>query len=309
MTIAQSTPATAEPVEQEVVVGVPFLQREAKLQQLLESAVTNPAIDSVVVADNGDESERDVYGDYGDAVDVLDLPFDAGIGACRAAVAKQTDAEYLVVVDSDMEIPRNIDTLVQILERDPGLGAVAGILEENGQVRAGVCDFHEDEHFRGRTALVQSIREDKSVEWSTGYPVARFDKLPNAMVVRRACVDDYGWDSDLKDKEHLDWFLGHYHETDWEFGVTPAVLFRHHTSRDNDSEYQQQFRFGNDERQQRYRERLLEKWDYDRVVYGSNRWFGTQRRPLADRLYKAVAADVPTRYSYPIKTAVEGVLR
>jgi len=285
-----------------------MLERERALRRLLGTATSNPHIGRVIIADNGEGSRREVYQEDWDCeVDVLDLPFDAGIGACRSAVAEELDSEFLCVVDSDMEIPANIETLVEILHRDPDLGAVSGILEEHGRIRAGVTDFREETLFRGRTALVQGIADEKTVDWDCGYPVARADKLPNAMVVRRACVEDYSWDRRLKDKEHLDWFLGHWQETDWEFGVTPSVIFRHHTSTGN-SMYDHRWRHENKERQERWREELLEKWDYDALVHGDSRWFDSGRRPVSERVWKALAGELPTKVSKPVKSAVERVI-
>jgi hypothetical protein len=286
-----------------------MLEREEKLRRLLGTATSNAHVDRVVVADNGEASDRDLYhGDWGVDVDVLDLPFDAGIGACRAAVADELETEFLAVVDSDMEIPSNIETLVEILRRDPNLGAVSGILEENGRIRAGVTDFHEETLLDGREALVQGIREEKTVEWSHGYPVARFDKIPNALVARRACVEDYCWDRSIKDKDHLDWFLGHWQETDWEFAVTPSVIFRHHTNRSGDTEYHRKWRYGNEQRQNRWTEAVLDKHGYDTMIWGDSRWFASGRRPVSERVWKALAGEVPTKYSYPVKRAVERVI-
>lgn len=304
-----ATLGTPSPLQnRSVSLGVPFLMRSKKLHRLL---LTVPdAVDRVVVADNGPEDvdrTRWLDGDYPFDLEVLDLGVDVGIGACRNAIVEATTSDYLVVADSDMALPSNLGALMTVLDHHPELGAVSGVLSEQGQLRAGVTDFHEDDLLRGKTALVQSIDEEKDVTWESGHPVAKFDKLPNAMLVRRECISDYGWDETLKDKEHLDFFVGHWQESNWEFGVCPDVIFRHYTD-EEDSEYYQEYRHGNDERQSTWSDTFRQKWDYDRVLWGDNRWFATGSRPTAERLWKALAPALPMRYSHPIKRVVERVI-
>ncbi|NLV14366.1 glycosyltransferase [Haloarcula argentinensis] len=289
-----------------VTLCVPVLMRVQKLRRLLESLP--PAVDEVIVADNGHTNQRQSVTNpeqYDADITVRALPHDCGIGRCRQQAAAAASNDYLLVADNDMILPDSIQPLLDILRADPDLGAVSGTLHEDGHLRAGVCNFRE-ESIWGRDLLVQTHDEDTTVETVGGHPLARHDKLPNAMVVRRACVEDYSWDGQLKDKEHLDWFLGHYHETDWEMGVCPSVVFRHEHG--ENEQYQQQYRHGNTERQQQYHDMVCEKYGYDDIVWGDTRWFGTERRPLVERLYNAVEGELPTSLSYPAKQAAKAVI-
>lgn len=311
MTAAQSaTATTVQQAGRDVAVGVPVIDRWAKLETFLDSVPE--WVHTVVVADNGGAGadRRGVYDrSYSFDLEVLDLDHDVGIGRCRRAVADATESEYLLVADNDMELPPNVDVLVEILDRDASLGAVGGVLDEHGTLRSGSCDFHEAEWWVDGRALVQSVPPGKigAVNWSTGHPVARFDKLANAMVVRRAALDDYAWDGDLVDKEHLDFFVGHWRETEWEFAVCPEVVFRHHTGGPPD--YWDQYRHGNADRQRRAREAFCAKWGYDRVVLGDTRWFGTAHRPLAERAMNALVRAVGPKYSLPVKDAAKRVIQ
>lgn len=207
-----------------------------------------------------------------------------------------------------MELPSNVGVLLDVLDRDPSLGGVGGILDEYGTLRSGCCDFHEAEWWGDGQALVQSVPPGKTgaVDWSTGHPVARFDKLANAMVVRREALEDYSWDDALVDKEHLDFFVEHWRKTDWEFAVCPEVVVRHHTN--GSTSYWNQFRHGNDDRQRSALDQFCEKWGYDRVVLGDTRWFGTADRPLADRLMNEFVRAVGPKYSLPVKDAAKWVI-
>lgn len=286
---------------------VPVLQRTEDLHRLFLSVPE--WVDTVHVADNGPaEADRThVYGgEYPFELDVIDLPFDVGIGRSRRAAAAASDAEYVVVCDNDMELPGNLETLVEILEADPSLGGVGGILDEHGSLRSGCCNLHDTTWWRGGTALVQTINDPPTTEWVAGHPIARFDKLANAMVVRQRCIADYSWDDSMVDREHLDWFVAHWQETDWEFAVCPEVVFRHHTG--GPETYEQQYRHGNTERQERTLVEFCEKWGYDRVVTGDTRWFGTARRPIAERVANEALRHAPPRVVLPLKDAAKMVL-
>lgn len=291
--------------EQSLAVCVPVIERTDDLERLLASVPRY--VDEVVIADNGHTDERKhVYDrDYAFDVELVDLAYDAGIGACRTAAAASASTEYVLVCDNDMEIPDSVWRLVAALEAEDSLGGVSGILDEHGSLRSGCCNFEGESLYSGDRALVQQIGSDPPLEWIGGHPIARFDKLTNAAVLRRECVADYSWDTGLKDREHLDFYVGHWRRTEWEFAVCPSVVFRHHTGGSN--EYETQWRHGNDDRQQRYREAFLSKWGYDRLVCGDTQWFGTDadgRSPL-EPLARTVERALPPRYYVPIKDAVK----
>lgn len=311
MTLSRSAAATDPASDYQLTVGVPMLTREEKLAQLLRSANANPHVEHVVVADNGRDADRDLYDRDDDdlALDVLDLPYDAGLGACRHALVEETDADRLLMVDNDMTIPEDVHVLAEILDRAPWLGAVSGILEEHGHLRAGCTDLSETQTLSGQRALVQEIRDDKLLDWSTGYPLTTADKITNAMLIRRECATDYCWDPELKNGTHEDFALGHYHTTAWEFAVTPTVIFRHFTERDDaESDYYQQFRYGNAERMDRYERLALDKWGYDTMLWGDNYWLHTAPQSLPERVWKALAGAASMRYLQPVRAAAGRIL-
>ena len=284
--------------ERSMDIGVPYLARCDQLQTLLSQLPR--CVATVHVGDNSKDglSRDDLDIPEHASLSIHRLEFDAGIGACRARVAAESDAEFLAVIDSDMILPKSFGALVDVLEADESLGAVSGILDEHGELRAGVTDFHSE-----GSKLVQSVREPKSLERVGGHPVTNCDKLPNAMVARRECIDDYSWDSELKDAEHLDWFLAHHETTEWEFAVCPEVIVRHETS-DNRAYVP----VDSSQRSAECKVRALEKWGYDGLVRG-RRWFSTQDRSTPERVWKAIEPSVPPRVGTPVKRVVEGLLR
>lgn len=277
-----------------VAAGVPVLSRTEDLQRFLNS-VPSELVDTVYIADNGKTRERsDLYqSNYPYKLEVLDLEYDIGIGACRRAIAAELVEDYLVVADNDMELPPNIDVLKTILDLKQNLGGVSGILLENDSIRSGCRDLFEDKLFGGGQALVRGIRDEKPIQTLQGVPLAKFDYITNAAMIRQECIDDYSWDSKMKDKEHDDFYIGHYHRTDWEFAVCPEVLFRHHKG--GSDKYIERFR-KNHKQLQKADERLCEKWGYDRIMWGNQMDWITTQHEKGTSLKSILKTTLPTKY-------------
>lgn len=298
------------PVNREIALGIPALDRRECLERCLSSVPSG--INRVIVADNGppntEANRHDIYDAHWPfEVSVCDLDYDVGIGACRAAIADELDEDYLIVADSDMVLPQESDLgrLVQVLEVRPDLGGASGVLVEGDRFRSGATNFHEESLFRNRSALVQSIREPPAIEWVDETPIARFDKLTNAAVIRQEAVEDYGWDSELEDMEHVDFYVGHWRETDWSFAVCPAVVFDH--LKGMNQAYRETYREGERHRgkRNRARERFREKWGFNRVVVGQQiEWLDSRRRSPPETLMELFRQVAPTRYTLPLKDVV-----
>lgn len=285
---------------------VPFVHRTDALRTLLESLPDG--VEEVVIGDNGELSDPIPENiDTTVTIEHLDLSPSSGIGAARRATADAATHDYLLVADVDMVIPESIHVLIDLLERQERLGGVGGILIEHGELRSGCTDFHDCSLMSGKRVLVQNISDESNFEWTAGMPFARFDKLANCMMVRSECVEDYSWDPNANEEAHLDWFVGQWKETNWEFAICPEVVFKHNPSRS--SVYRSRFRQPVKNRSSTDRRRLCAKWGYADIVWENTRWFGTDRHPLLERLYKEGARHFPTKYTYPIKRTVEKVIR
>ena len=285
---------------------VPFVHRSDELRTLLRSLPDG--VKEVVIADNGELNDpipTDVH--TAAAIEHMDLSSDSGIGAARRAAADAATHEYLLVTDVDMVIPKSIHVLIDLLEQRERLGGAGGILIEHGELRSGCTDFYDRSLLSGKRVLVQNITDEAEFEWAAGIPFARFDKLANCMVIRNECVEDYSWDPNANEEAHLDWFVGQWKETEWEFAVCPEVIFKHNPSRS--PVYRSRFRQPIKNRSSSDRRQFCAKWGYADIVWENTQWFGTDRRPLLERLYKETARRFPTKYTYPIKRVVERVIR
>lgn len=251
---------------EDVALATKVFSRADKLGALLESAAA-AGIQQVYVADDGEPSERkqELYeSEYPFELTVLDLEYDAGLGRGRNRIFEVSDAPYLLVVDSDHRVPPNVSTLVAQAEARPDLGGISGLLYEDGKIRGTCHDLHERSNI-----LVRDVQADKSVELVTGAPLIEFDFLPNVVLLRRDCLRDQAWDDEyVIGKEHLDFYVAHARRTDWEFAISPTVLFEHRPG--GDPGY-----VANRESQaklERSKSYFLDKWGYRQILLGQTDW-------------------------------------
>jgi glycosyltransferase involved in cell wall biosynthesis len=249
---------------------VVVFRRTGKLANLLKSVDENGPISTVYVGDNGEitDEKRALYDrSFPFDLEVLDLEYDAGLARSRRAAVEAAEEPYLLVVDSDIEIPDNVEALLDVLRELPDLGGVGGVLVEDDRIRSDCYDLFD----RG-PLLVKDIRGGKQVESVDGHPFVSFDQIQNVALYRRACLADYCWDSEYRiGWEHTDFFLGHRDRTDWRFGVCPTVMFRHYPG--GDEAYVATRR--SHERVRQSKRYFLDKWGYEQVLNGQTNWLET----------------------------------
>lgn len=250
----------------DIALGVKVFSRPGKLQTLLES-IADSSIDTVYVADDGEptpEKTRLYEADYRFDLHVIDLPFDAGLGYGRNRVVEVSEEDYLLIVDSDHEVPENVMTLAEQLEERPGLGGISGLLYENRKIRGGCHDLFENEE-----VLVRDVRDDKPIEKAAGAPLIEYDFLPNVTLFRRECLQDQSWDPEyIVGKEHLDFYLAHKKRTDWRFAVSPSILFPHHPGGDTSYVTDRESR----RKLSQSRNYFLDKWGFKQIIFGQTDW-------------------------------------
>lgn len=248
-----------------IALGVTVFTRTEKLAQLL-SSVEDP-IEKVYVADGGtiDEEREQVYAaSYPFELEVIDLAYGSGLGHGRNEIVKHLSEDYLVIVDSDNEVPHNIGLLADQLDARPGLGGVSGLLFEFGNVVGACHDFYEEDN-----VLIKDIREQKESQQIAGAPFVEFEFVPNAGMFRKECLDEYSWDPEyVIGKEHEDFFIGHKKQTDWRFGTCPSVVFPHHPG-GGDSYMSNRKSNRELAKSKQY---FLQKWNYRQLVYVRGRW-------------------------------------
>jgi len=273
----------------DIAIGVPMFEREQALKKLLASV---PAyVETVYIADNGQNDYRSVYaGPHDFELDVSFLPYDCGIAKCRQKIVEECSEPYLWIGDNDMEIVADQDLLKlkAILEANPELGGVSGWLLEDNTVRAGARNLE----VHNGTAIKEAV-DTPDVE-TNPYPFARFDFIPQAGLFRTVCFEDYCYDPDLRNTEHLDFFIGHQ-QTKWEFASTPAVLVKH--NREIDAEYRKTR--GKDHADF---DRTNEKWGIKATAPGCRSdWGYYQDRSIKQQAFDLLKRVTPPGVWLPIK--------
>jgi glycosyltransferase involved in cell wall biosynthesis len=276
----------------EIALATKVFSRAEKLEGLLASVADAP-IETVYIADDGEPSAQktELYeADYAFDLEVLDLEYDAGLGYGRNRIVEASDEPYLLIVDSDHEVPPDVDRLAAQLAARPDLGGVAGLLFERGKIRGTCHDL-----FQNDGVLVRDVREEKTVQRVASDPLVEYDFVPNVCLFRRACLEEHAWDPEyVIGKEHLDFYWTHACETDWSFGINPAVLFDHYPG--GDDAY-----VTNRESAQKLahsRAYFLDKWDLRTILLGRTDWTDATRRHrtprhLVEQAAKSVLLSLP----------------
>lgn len=259
-----------------VALGVKVFKRTEKLRRLLES-VDPDVIETVYVADDGRTADRrELYDrEWPFELTLIDLEYDAGLGYGRERILDELTERYLLIVDSDHTVPNNVDLLRRQLEARPSFGGISGLLLEYGHL-GGMChDLRERDG-----VLIRSVDGDKQTLTVAGHPVVPFDFVPNVALFRRSCLEDRSWDPNyVIAMEHLDFYVTHWAETDWRFGVSPAVQFGHDPRSDRSYERDR----GDETKRMASKRYFLNKWGYRQVVL-RNTWLRERHNTPTARL-------------------------
>lgn len=255
--------------DSEIAVCAPVFKRISKVEDLLES-VEKTSLNQVYIADDGKnttEKERVYNRDWGFDLEIFDLEFDSGVGEKRHVLAKKPEEEYLLFIDSDMKVPQNYEVLLDQLTARQEIGGVCGMYLEDGRIRTVSTDFYEEDG-----NLIRDIREKKDIQHIAGAPFVEFDFHPQVGLFKKECLMDYNWDNEYTImREHVDFFLGHFKETSWVFGLSPQVYFRHYPGGSSDYESHRQ----SDEKYNNSDEYFCKKWGYDEFIVETNEWIDT----------------------------------
>ena len=266
-----------------VALGVIVLNRVDKLERLLNSAI-GKCINIVYIADNGkpsDEKEKLYTKDYPFELDVLQLDYDIGLGRCRNQIVDRFDEDYLLMADSDHELSNNIEILLDILQVKDSVGGVAGSLIEpaDGRIWQSAKDFRMVDGILAKGNAFQS----KEIEIIDGNPFAAFDFIPYPTLYKAECLEDYAWDNNIKiNFAHDDFYVHHWRNTDWKFGIAPEVCFRHYPG--GNSEYASRKRDSTKRKQSK--EYFLSKWSLRDFRTDGGYWYDTRYRRRSRPLYE-----------------------
>lgn len=246
-------------------LAVPFSMRERCLEVCLKSVPSDELSAVYICSNSPNKPEIDL--DYDFPVEVVDCGKNYSVGEARWKGYVESDSDYLLVTDSDVRFPPTILPLLDILESDGSLGGVSGCLVESNhnRIRIPSKNFKAE----GKKLIQSSQIGESNVEFVGGYPISRFHKTPHITLYRRKCLDDYAWDPEYLTRAHLDFYIGHWLETDWDFASTPVVGFFHESLPFSD-EYES-LRYDKSRHQQGLK-RIRKKWGFSEVSVEGEDW-------------------------------------
>jgi glycosyltransferase involved in cell wall biosynthesis len=271
-------------------VGIPVFERTDKVCDLLRSLpLMDVDLGTVYIADDGHTEEREeLYRrDWSFDLDYFDVEYNVGLAAKRNYILDRMETEYVLFLDSDHLVPPNLSILRDQLEANPELGALAGaeVEPERGLFNIYAHDFSERDN---GSVLVRDIqREQKAINRVAGYPIVEFDMTSTPRLFRRECLEELAWDDRyLIGREHIDFYVGHWKQTDWHFGVSPSVIFTHQPGNTSTTSKGSLRLKRDDEETQMF----LDKWGYDDIIPIHEAWVDSldTRYPSIEDLILAI---------------------
>jgi GT2 family glycosyltransferase len=110
------------------------------LRQFLPSVISNSGTAKIIVADNGstDDSLAVLASEFSDSVEVIKIGSNRGFCGGYNYALKLVDAEYYVLLNSDVEVtPGWIPPIVKLLKSDPSIAAA----------QPKILSYHQRDHF------------------------------------------------------------------------------------------------------------------------------------------------------------------
>lgn len=256
-----------------VALGTKVFTRTSKLAGLLDTVPD--WISTVYIADDGEQtSKRTLYTQqYPFKLKVLNLEYDSGVGIGRNAIVSAVEEEYVIIVDPDHRIPPSMRLLYDQLRKRPELGGISGLIIEpdNNRLYAQAADFHEIMTDDGVKLLRKTRATDnqKIFHIKDNIPVVKFDFIPQATIFRASCLNEESWDPEfITEFEHTDFYLSHWKNTDWEFGICPSVQIPHYPG--GNTEYMTNRK--DPQKRSSGKEYFLKKWNYIDMETTDGNW-------------------------------------
>lgn len=216
----------------EITFIIKTLKRQKSLEALMFSIAKYYPNARILVGDDDDYFDIDFYKDLWTRLaqagltikpTAYNLPPDCGLAEGRNILVSHVTTEYLLLLDDDFIFDENTDIskFKKILESDPTLGVVGGMLFMNGNPMKFAGFFKRE--------LRQLIYQKFKDEWNDvdGAKFTYVDFVLNFALFRRSVFNYVKWDKQLKIAgEHTDFYL-QLKETDWKVAYTPDVSAIH----------------------------------------------------------------------------------
>ena len=167
-------------------------------------------------------------------VTLVRMPFDAGLSASRNALVEAMDVDYFALCDDDFVLgpSSSFESAIEVLEADPGLGVVGGMLHDLDQagerIRTWEVFFDHDER-HGRFTVTPIYNYPPLVRRAAGRTLFTCDAVLNFAVFRMAIfAGGLRWDRRIKiNGEHEDFYLAIKTRSQYGVAYLPAMAALH----------------------------------------------------------------------------------
>jgi len=212
-----------------ITVGIKAFIRMAELERALESLVGR-GFAEVIVADDSpaDENRHMLYQRFQDRLPlrVLKLPFRSGVSYGRNRMVEACSTPYFLLMDDDHFLENDVSPMLDILDSNPQLGAVAAQANIGGKLTSGAGNLYKFGPF-----IIQDIGfgpQRNAKHSSKGVTYYTYEMIDNFALFRTEVFDDVMWDETFVTFfEHMDFYLMHKDLGKWQFAITPDYVFGH----------------------------------------------------------------------------------
>jgi glycosyltransferase involved in cell wall biosynthesis len=206
-------------------------KRPKALERLLFSIVKYYPSANIYIADQNDVFDREFYRKlksdlydvgYQKRISVEHLDYDVGLSFARNHLVATTPNKYKLILDDDFEFTKEteIQKMVNLLENNPKVGVVGGLVKQLGQ------ELHFEFNLEVENEEL-SQESDRNV-WRImdGIKYKRTGCVLNFALFRKDVFNHIRWDQDLKVSEHMDFYI-RMRDTPWHILYTPDVIVDH----------------------------------------------------------------------------------
>lgn len=167
-------------------------------------------------------------------VDVIRMPFDAGLSASRNALIDAMDVDFVALCDDDFILgpETSFESAIRVLERDRELGVVGGMLHDYDGVTETIrnWEMYLDHDERNRRFTATPIYNYPPVARQVaGETVYLCDAVLNFAMFRKALFSDrIRWEESIKvNGEHEDFYLNLRKHSHYRVAYLPAMVALH----------------------------------------------------------------------------------
>ena len=217
-----------------VALGIVTIERPHAVARLVRSARRLWPDIPIHVADQSAniDAMRDFYS--AQRVNVVRMPFDAGLAASRNALVDAADEEFLFLCDDDFVLgaETRIEQAIAVLETTPPISRLSAVACTIWMSAASVCVIGKCTSYDARHRTFTAIpiyNYAPIVRTVAGVTIFMCDAVLNFCVLRRSIFcERVRWDDVIKiNGEHEDFYLNLELNRDWKVGYVPSLAALH----------------------------------------------------------------------------------